>query len=227
MVDRDDLLDGGAEHVARTVRALKKQSCGRTSSSRRSSAISAGMRDVDAVGRRGRPDVFAHNVEVVASLQRTVRDARSSYEQSLARALARAKKVSSGTYDLTKSRSWWASERPSTRCSSAMADLREAGRRCVDARAVPAADAEAPRGRALRAPRRVRDAFARAGDAMGFLYTASGPLVRSSYRASEAFLKGILRNEEPSAAAARAEHFVDRGESSEKNSGKKSLPVLR
>jgi lipoyl synthase len=28
---------------------------------------------------------------------------------------------------------------------------------------------------------------------MGFKYVASGPLVRSSYRAAEAFLKGILR----------------------------------
>jgi hypothetical protein len=40
-------------------------------------------------------------------------------------------------------------------------------------------------------------------------------------------LRGILRSEDASVAAARAEHFVDRGESSEKNSGKKSLPVLR
>ena len=35
-------------------------------------------------------------------------------------------------------------------------------------------------------------AFARAGDAMGFLYTASGPLVRSSYKAAEAVLRGLL-----------------------------------
>ena len=28
---------------------------------------------------------------------------------------------------------------------------------------------------------------------MGFKYVAAGPLVRSSYRAAEAFLKGVLR----------------------------------
>jgi lipoic acid synthetase len=32
-----------------------------------------------------------------------------------------------------------------------------------------------------------------AGERMGFKYVASGPLVRSSYRAAEAFLKGVLR----------------------------------
>ena len=32
------------------------------------------------------------------------------------------------------------------------------------------------------------------GDAMGFLYTASGPLVRSSYRAGEFYLKNILKS---------------------------------
>ena len=32
-------------------------------------------------------------------------------------------------------------------------------------------------------------------EAMGFLYVASGPFVRSSYRAGELFLKGILNRE--------------------------------
>jgi lipoic acid synthetase len=33
------------------------------------------------------------------------------------------------------------------------------------------------------------------GEALGFKYVASGPLVRSSYRAAEAFLKGVLRGQ--------------------------------
>lgn len=32
------------------------------------------------------------------------------------------------------------------------------------------------------------------GQEMGFLYTASGPLVRSSYKAGEFFIKNILKN---------------------------------
>ena len=35
--------------------------------------------------------------------------------------------------------------------------------------------------------------YEEAGRALGFRFVASGPLVRSSYRAAEAFLKGILR----------------------------------
>ena len=41
------------------------------------------------------------------------------------------------------------------------------------------------------------DAYQRAGVEMGFRFVASGPLVRSSYRAAEAFLEGVLRGEEP------------------------------
>jgi lipoic acid synthetase len=39
------------------------------------------------------------------------------------------------------------------------------------------------------------DRYREAGMALGFKYVASGPLVRSSYRAAEAFLKGVLRSE--------------------------------
>jgi lipoic acid synthetase len=42
------------------------------------------------------------------------------------------------------------------------------------------------------------DRYRAAGEQMGFKYVASGPLVRSSYRAAEAFLKGVLRgNSQP------------------------------
>lgn len=41
------------------------------------------------------------------------------------------------------------------------------------------------------------DRYRERGLEMGFSYVASGPLVRSSYRAAEAFLKGILRGEAP------------------------------
>src|SRR6185295_2516493 len=88
MVNRDDLLDGGAEHVGRTVARLKEL--------RPDILIETLVGDfqghlaaVDTVVDAG-PDVFAHNVECVRRLQRTVRDVRSSYELSLA-VLRRAK----------------------------------------------------------------------------------------------------------------------------------------
>ena len=41
------------------------------------------------------------------------------------------------------------------------------------------------------------EAYRQAGLSMGFRFVASGPLVRSSYRAAEAFLEGILRGRGP------------------------------
>ena len=46
------------------------------------------------------------------------------------------------------------------------------------------------------------DAFAREGRAMGFAYVASGPLVRSSYKAAEVFVRSVLRPGDPEAADA-------------------------
>lgn len=39
------------------------------------------------------------------------------------------------------------------------------------------------------------DYWADVGHSLGFLYVASGPLVRSSYKAGEYFLTNIIRNE--------------------------------
>ncbi|RYE80759.1 MAG: lipoyl synthase [Myxococcales bacterium] len=88
MVDRDDLIDGGAAHVGQTVERLKVL--------RPDILVETLVGDfqghmsyVDTVVDSG-PDVFAHNIEVVRRLQRTVRDVRCSYEQSMA-VLRRAK----------------------------------------------------------------------------------------------------------------------------------------
>jgi lipoic acid synthetase len=39
----------------------------------------------------------------------------------------------------------------------------------------------------------VFEGFAREGRAMGFAYVAAGPLVRSSYKAAEVFLRSALK----------------------------------
>ena len=39
---------------------------------------------------------------------------------------------------------------------------------------------------------------------MGFLYCASGPLVRSSYKAGEAFIENVLKKRKAEATAAMA-----------------------
>lgn len=41
------------------------------------------------------------------------------------------------------------------------------------------------------------DAFGKVAESMGFLYVASGPMVRSSYRAGELYLSNVLRGDKP------------------------------
>ena len=47
------------------------------------------------------------------------------------------------------------------------------------------------------------DAYAKVAESMGFLYVASGPMVRSSYRAGELYLKNALRGQQSAAETAQ------------------------
>jgi lipoic acid synthetase len=192
MVNRDDLLDGGADHVGRTVQRLKNL---------RPDILvetlvgdfSGHMSAVDVIVDSG-IDVFAHNVETIRRLTRTVRDARSSYDQSLA-VLGRAKKHAQErglSGQLTKSSIMVGVGETDDEVIETMRDLRSVG---VDV--VTVGQYLRPTPKHLEVARFVHpDTFAmyeREALAMGFVYVASGPLVRSSYRAAEVFLRGILR----------------------------------
>jgi lipoic acid synthetase len=88
-VDRDDLADGGAEHFAQTINAIRAQSPGTTVEVltpdflRKDGALDIVM--------RARPDVFNHNLETVPRLYLTVRPG-ARYFASL-QLLARAKEL--------------------------------------------------------------------------------------------------------------------------------------
>ena len=88
-VDRDDLADGGAEHFAQTIRAIRKHSPGTTVEIltpdflRKEGAIEVVM--------EARPDVFNHNLETVPRLYLTIRPG-ARYYVSL-RLLERAKEL--------------------------------------------------------------------------------------------------------------------------------------
>ena len=71
MVDRDDLLDGGASHVARTVQRIRALQPRLLIETLVGDFAGAPRSSRHACVRDGRPDVFAHNVEVVPRLQRT------------------------------------------------------------------------------------------------------------------------------------------------------------
>ncbi len=144
--------------------------------------------DVATVVREGRPDVFAHNVEVVPELQRTMRDARCSWNRSV---------------DVLR---WAKDEGANVTKTSLMVGCGETEAQVLDAmRALRAADVDVLTvGQYLRpSPKHAEvkrfvepaefDRYRDAGLEMGFRFVASGPLVRSSYRAAEAFLQGILK----------------------------------
>jgi len=186
MVDRDDLSDGGAAHVAETVRRIKQRS-----PELRVETLVGDFRgsrdDIETVVRDGGPDVYAHNVEVVPRLQRSIRDARCSWERSVDTLLA-AKELGSR---ITKSSLMVGLGESRAEVLEAMRLLRDAD---VDILTI---------GQYLRPTKRHASVeryvdpeefagYERAGLEMGFSFVASGPLVRSSYRAAEAFLSDAL-----------------------------------
>merc|ERR1719277_2589780 len=80
MVDRDDLPDQGAGHVAAVVRRLKNS--GNVRVETLCGDFQGNLELVKEVVESG-VDVFGHNVETVERLQRTVRDRRAGYAQTL------------------------------------------------------------------------------------------------------------------------------------------------
>ncbi len=186
MVDRDDLYDGGASHVARTVRRAKELSP--TLLIETLVGDFAGVAaDVRTVVQDGRPDVFAHNVEVVPRLQRTMRDGRCSWQRSTD-VLRWARDFGA---QVTKSSLMVGCGEAEDEVYEAMGRLRDTN---VDVLTIGQYLRPSEKHAAVQryvTPEEF-DRFRDAGLTMGFKYVASGPLVRSSYRAAEVFLKGIL-----------------------------------
>ncbi len=191
MVDRDDLLDGGAAHVAKTVARLKEL--------RPDMLVETllgdfgGHRDPVEVTVDGGPDVWAHNVEVVPRLQRTIRDVRCSYEQSLT-VLRWAKERRPSV--LTKSSIMVGIGETDDEVTATMRDLRGAGVDVVTlGQYLRPTPKHAPVDRYVEPAR--FDAWAAEGRDMGFAFVAAGPLVRSSYKAAEVFVRSKLRGQLP------------------------------
>src|SRR3989442_3896723 len=185
-VDRDDLPDGGAAHFARTVREIKARSPRMIVEA----LIPDFQGDLEAVRTvvDGGVDVLDHNVETVERLQATVRDRRASYRQSLA-VLEGAKGMREDIF--TKSSIMLGLVETEDEVVQTMRDLRAAG---VDILTL---------GQYLRPstwhlaveeyiPPETFNRYREIGESMGFLYVASGPLVRSSYRAGEFFLEKVI-----------------------------------
>ena len=184
-VDRDDLPDGGAAHFAEAIRRLKEIP------GLLVEVLTPDFRGdpaaVRTVGEAG-PHVFANNVETVRRLSPAVRDARAGYDQTLG-VLDRMRREFPGV--VTKSSIMVGLGETEGELVEAMRDLRAHGVEILtlgqylrpSAWHLPVAQFATPeRFEALR----------QQGLALGFRYVASGPLVRSSYRAAELFLRGAL-----------------------------------
>ena len=198
MVDRDDLPDGGADHVAQTIAAIKRRDPDMLVEALVGD-FQGNREQVDGV-LRGRPDVFAHNVETVLRLTPRVRDHRCSYVRSM-EVLRTAKELLPGV--VTKSSLMLGLGESDREVEQAMDDLREHG---VDV--VTFGQYLRPTIKHLPVREHVTPARFAALEqramTKGFLYVASGPLVRSSYKAAEYYLAGMIRQRRELEAARAA-----------------------
>ena len=186
-VDRDDLADGGAHHFAETVRKIKSKAptilveC-------LTGDYAGDLEMVNLVATSGL-DVYAHNVETVEALTTQVRDRRATFPQSLS-VLKAAKAAKPGL--ITKTSIMLGLGETEDQLWDALRQLR-----AVDVDVVTFGQYMRPTKRHMPVHEYVTpDVFeqwrVRALE-MGFLYVASGPLVRSSYKAGEAFIENVLK----------------------------------
>jgi lipoic acid synthetase len=180
MVNRDDMPDGGAEHVAQTIHAVRERMRDRTPA-----AVEVlisdleGNRDALQIVIDAKPDVLAHNVETIPRLYPQVRPV-AKYPRSL---------------DVLR----WASEEGMLTKSSVMlglgenesevlevaSDLREAGVAIFTMGQYLAPTGNHHPVRRYYTPEEFAD-LGRQAKELGFKHVESAPLVRSSYMAHRA-----------------------------------------
>ena len=186
-VDRDDLADQGATHFARTIAAIKERDP--------EILVEVLIPDfrgetklVDEIIAAG-PDVIAHNIETVSRLQWPVRDRRAGYEQSLS-----VLEHAADTFDgYTKTSVMLGLGEYDHEVYQTLSDLREA-----DVDVVTLGQYLQPSRSHLDVSSYVHpDTFETwrrvAEEELDFLYCASGPMVRSSYKAGELFVDAVVR----------------------------------
>lgn len=183
-VNRDDLLDGGAEHFRRCVVAVRE---------RTAATIEVLTPDFDGnlaavdVLLDAAPEVFNHNLETVARLQASVRK-RANYRDSL-RVLEH---VAARRPDVvTKSGLMLGLGETIPELMDALADLRRVGVRIVTlGQYLQPSEKLLPVERF--APPEEFAAIGRLAERMGFSHVASAPFVRSSYHAGEAWHRASI-----------------------------------
>ena len=177
-VNRDELPDGGADHFAKTVTAIKSES----PETRVELLVPDFLGDrhaMDVVLQSG-PEIVAHNIETVPRLYRRVRP-DATYQRSLDVLQHISESVS-----ISKTGLMMGLGETDEEVESVMCDLRDVGCQILSL-----GQYLSPTTRHLAVDRWVEpdtfDRLASVGMAMGFMHVESGPMVRSSYMAHRAF----------------------------------------
>jgi lipoic acid synthetase len=181
-VDRDDLADGGAAHIAATIAAIRDAAPATTIEVLTPDFLrKAGA---EAVVAEARPDVFNHNLETVPRLYPSIRPG-ARYYQSL-RLLDQVKARDPSIF--TKSGLMLGLGEQRAEILQVMDDLRIAG---VDFLTLGQYLQPTSRHAAIDRfiPPAEFDDYASAARAKGFLMVAASPLTRSSYHADADFAR--------------------------------------
>ena len=196
-VDRDDLEDAGADHFRRAILELR----------RRCPTLKIEVLTPDFGGLRERvvhvasapPDVFAHNIETTERLHGRVRDRRAGYQQSLD-VLAWAREAVPGL--VTKSSIMVGHGESAAELEETMRDLLGVGVSILTLGQYLQPSRTHLEVTEYVTPERFED-YRVMAEELGFAVVASGPMVRSSYRAAEVFTKMLLdsRSENHDASA--------------------------
>ena len=186
-VDRDDLPDGGASHFASTIKAIKQQEPN-VITEVLIPDFQGNLDDVKKVVDAA-PEVVAHNIETTEPLSPKVRDPRATYNQSL-RVLKGIKELDPAVY--SKSSIMLGLGETEGDLAKTMKDLRD-----VDVDILTLGQYLRPSKGHIPVTEYVGpetfEHYKALAEELGFLYVASGPFVRSSYRAGEFFVEALIR----------------------------------
>ncbi|GFZ46720.1 Lipoyl synthase, mitochondrial, partial [Saitozyma sp. JCM 24511] len=209
-VDRDDLADGGAAHIAATISKIKQKAPSILVEALTPDFANKPVETIHQVATSGL-DVFAHNIETVERCTPFVRDRRAGFQHSLS-VLAEAKRAAKAANKeiLTKSSIMLGVGEMEHEVTEALQRLRES-----DVDVVTFGQYMRPTKKHMKVDRYVLpEEFAKwkqIAEDMGFLYVASGPLVRSSYKAGEFFIENVLKKRRAEAATKAAAELAAAG----------------
>ena len=182
-VDRDDLSDGGAEHFAMTIRAVRKRSPETTIEILTPDFLKCGPEALETVVA-ARPDVFNHNLETVPGLYPEVRPG-ARYFHSL-RLLQRVKELDPAMFTKSGIMVGLGEDRPAV--LQVMDDMRAAD---VDFLTIGQYLQPTPKHHAVArfiTPEEFAS-YEKSAWGKGFLMVSATPLTRSSYHAGEDFAR--------------------------------------